>query len=383
MIKRKIESLYIHIPFCDHICIYCDFYKMIAKVDEKERYITYLIKELHLKKDLLKNIKTVYLGGGTPSNLPINLLEKLFIELNKFIDLSLLKEFTIECNPIDINQNLINLIKKYHINRVSLGVQSFNDLKLSYLKRNHTKEIAINAIKNLQENDIYNINCDFIYGLNLKDQFVDNIEIIKNDLDIAISLNIPHISAYTLIIEDKTILNKFIKENKYQEMNGDIEADIYDYINQFLKDNNYQHYEVSNYALEGYQSTHNLTYWNNDYYLGLGANASYYYDNTRFTNINNLKLYYQGIDNLNLVYSFKEKLNKDDIMYEEVMLGLRKNMGVNKNNFFKRFNCDIISVYNNISKLIENKILVDDGENIFVREDKMYILNEILREILE
>lgn len=383
MIKRKIESLYIHIPFCDHICIYCDFYKMIAKVDEKERYITYLIKELHLKKDLLKNIKTVYLGGGTPSNLPINLLEKLFIELNKFIDLSLLKEFTIECNPIDINQNLINLIKKYHINRVSLGVQSFNDLKLSYLKRNHTKEIAINAIKNLQENDIYNINCDFIYGLNLKDQFVDNIEIIKNDLDIAISLNIPHISAYTLIIEDKTILNKFIKENKYQEMNGDIEADIYDYINQYLKDNNYQHYEVSNYALEGYQSTHNLTYWNNDYYLGLGANASYYYDNTRFTNINNLKLYYQGIDNLNLVYSFKEKLSKDDIIYEEVMLGLRKNMGVNKNNFFKRFNCDIISVYNNISKLIENKILVDDGENIFVREDKMYILNEILREILE
>lgn len=383
MINRKIESLYIHIPFCDHICIYCDFYKMIAKEDEKEKYLNYLIKELHIKKDLLKDIKTIYLGGGTPSNLSLTLLEKLFIEINNYIDFSHLEEFTIECNPIDINQNLIDMLKKYHINRVSLGVQSFNDRKLCYLKRNHTKEIAINAIKKLQENKITNINCDFIYGLNLKDQFIDNIEIIKNDLDIAISLDIPHISAYTLIIEDKTILKKFINEKKYQEMDGDLEADIYDFINQYLKDNNYNHYEVSNYALNNYQSIHNLTYWNNDYYLGIGANASYYYDNTRFTNINNLKLYYQGIDNLDLIYSFKEKLNKNDIMYEEVMLGLRKIKGINKNNFFKRFNCDIISIYKNISKLIDDKILIDDGENIFVSEDKIYILNEILREILE
>lgn len=383
MINRKIESLYIHIPFCDHICIYCDFYKMIAKEDEKEKYLNYLIKELHIKKDLLKDIKTIYLGGGTPSNLSLTLLEKLFIEINNYIDVSHLEEFTIECNPIDINQNLIDMLKKYHINRVSLGVQSFNDRKLINLKRNHTKEIAINAIKKLQENKITNINCDFIYGLNLKDQFIDNIEIIKNDLDTAISLDIPHISAYTLIIEDKTILKKFINEKKYQEMDGDLEADIYDFINQYLKDNNYNHYEVSNYALNNYQSIHNLTYWNNDYYLGIGANASYYYDNTRFTNINNLKLYYQGIDNLDLIYSFKEKLNKNDIMYEEVMLGLRKLKGINKNNFFNRFNCDIISVYKNISKLIDDKILIDDGENIFVSEDKIYILNEILREILE
>lgn len=383
MINRKIESLYIHIPFCDHICIYCDFYKMIAKENEKEKYLNYLIKELHIKKDLLKDIKTIYLGGGTPSNLSLTLLEKLFIEINNYIDVSHLEEFTIECNPIDINQNLIDMLKKYHINRVSLGVQSFNDRKLSNLKRNHTKEIAINAIKKLQENKITNINCDFIYGLNLKDQFIDNIEIIKNDLDTAISLDIPHISAYTLIIEDKTILKKFINEKKYQEMDGDLEADIYDFINQYLKDNNYNHYEVSNYALNNYQSVHNLTYWNNDYYLGIGANASYYYDNSRFTNINNLKLYYQGIDNLDLIYSFKEKLNKNDIMYEEVMLGLRKIKGINKNNFFNRFNCDIISVYKNISKLIDDKILIDDGENIFVSEDKIYILNEILREILE
>lgn len=383
MINRKIESLYIHIPFCDHICIYCDFYKMIAKENEKEKYLNYLIKELHIKKDLLKDIKTIYLGGGTPSNLSLTLLEKLFIEINNYIDVSHLEEFTIECNPIDINQNLIDMLKKYHINRVNLGVQSFNDRKLINLKRNHTKEIAINAIKKLQENKITNINCDFIYGLNLKNQFIDNIEIIKNDLDIAISLDIPHISAYTLIIEDKTILKKFINEKKYQEMDGDLEADIYDFINQYLKDNNYNHYEVSNYALNNYQSIHNLTYWNNDYYLGIGANASYYYDNTRFTNINNLKLYYQGIDNLDLIYSFKEKLNKNDIMYEEVMLGLRKLKGINKNNFFNRFNCDIISVYKNISKLIDDKILIDDGENIFVSEDKIYILNEILREILE
>lgn len=380
---RKIESLYIHIPFCDHICVYCDFYKMIAKNDEKEKYIDYLIKELDLKQELLHNIKTIYIGGGTPSNLENQLLIKLFDALNKYIDLKKLQEFTIECNPIDVTKELVLILKKYNVNRVSLGVQSFNNKKLEYLKRNHTSEIAINAINTLQVNGINNINCDFIYGLHIKNQFIDDFNIIKNDLDLAIKLNIPHISCYTLIIEDKTILNKFIKDKKYQIMNDDLEADLFEFINNYLKKYQFDHYEISNYSLPGYQSLHNLTYWNNEYYLGIGANASYYYNNTRYTNINNLKSYYQGIDNGKLNYFEEVKLDISDMMYEEIMLGLRKLKGINKNNFLKKYNCDIISVYNKIPNLLDQGILIDDGENIFVSEDKIYILNDILLQILE
>lgn len=397
MQNRNIKGLYIHIPFCNNICIYCDFYKMISKEESKKEYINYLIKELELKKDLLRdnnnnnsnnsnncnNIETIYIGGGTPSCLSLDDLKKLFSNLAKYLNLNKLSEFTIECNPNDITLPLINLFKEYHVNRISLGVQSFNNQKLKYLNRTHDKNIAINAIKLLKNNGFNNINCDFIYGLEIKDDFCDNIDLIKEDLDIAINLNVPHISFYSLIIENKTILNKFIKENKYQEMDDDKEADIYDFINEYLKKHHYIHYEVSNYALDNYMSKHNLIYWNNDYYLGLGVNASYYYNNTRYTNINNLKKYYQGIDNLEMIYSEKEQLTIDDVIYEEVMLGLRKLSGINKNNFFNRYNCDIIVKYPKIKKLIDNKILIDDGDNIFVSEDKIYILNDILLEILE
>lgn len=382
MNNQKIKSLYIHIPFCDHICVYCDFYKMISKEEEKEKYVNYLLKELEIKKDLLNDIETIYLGGGTPSNLNHNLLDKLLLGLSKYINFNNLKEFTIECNPVDVNQKLIDIIIKYNINRISLGVQSFNDLKLKYLKRNHTQKIILNAINLLHSNNLFNINCDLIYGLEIKNDFIDNLDVIKNDLDFIIKYNIPHISCYTLIVEDKTILNKFIKEMKYKPLDDDLEADLFDFINKYLKEFNYNHYEISNYAKEGFCSIHNLRYWNNEYYLGLGANASYYYDNTRFTNINNLKKYYYGIDNLNLEYLEKIKLDKEDQMYEEVMLGLRKLEGINKNNFLKKYNCDIINVYKGIIPLIKQGILIDDGENIKVKEDKIYILNDILLSIL-
>lgn len=372
------KYLYIHIPFCDHICLYCDFYKMIAKDEIKEKYINYLIKELELKKDLIpKDLKTIYIGGGTPSNLDLNLLDKLFNALSKYIALDKLEEFSIECNPKDINIDLINLLNKYHVNRISLGVQSFNNEKLLFLRRNHTKDIAINAIKLLQENGINNINLDFIFGLS-----TDNIDLIKNDLDIAISLNVKHISFYTLIIEDKTILNKFIKAG-YKPLSDDVEADIYDYINKYLSNFGYKHYEISNYAIPGYESIHNLCYWNNYNYLGLGANASYYIDNIRYTNINNLEKYFKGIDNKNLEYLEEIKLDIDDMMYEEVMLGLRKLDGVNKLNFINKYKCDIIEIYPKILDLIKQGILIDDGEYIKVNEDKIYILNDILLNILD
>ena len=374
---EKIKSLYIHIPFCDHICIYCDFYKMIANINKQNEYLEYLIKELEIRKDDLQNLETIYIGGGTPSTLSINNLNKLLSYLSNNINLDNIKEFSIECNPKDINQDLINLFKLYHVNRISLGIQSFDNDKLKFLNRNHDKDIAFNAIKLLQDNDFNNINVDIIFGLNN-----DNKELVKNDLDTLISLGIPHISVYTLIIEDKTILNRFISFG-YSPLSDDKEAEIYGFVSKYLRDFGYNHYEISNFAKNGYESIHNLCYWDYDNYIGVGANASGKVGNIRYTNINNLNKYYQGIINNNLCYKEYIDLDKKDLMDEYIMMGLRKINGINKNIFKNRFNCDIIDEYNNINLLINQGLLIDKDNYIKIKEDKIYIMNSILLKILE
>ena len=371
------KSIYIHIPFCDHICIYCDFYKMIASCDKQDIYIDYLIKEIDLKKSMIDyHLDTLYIGGGTPSSLSFNNLNKLLTKLNEVIDLKNLKEFTIECNPIDLNNDLIDLFKSFYVNRISLVVQSFNNDKLKFLHRNHSRDIAIKAIRLLKEKGFTNISCDLIYGLNN-----DTIDLIKNDLDIIINENIPHISCYTLIIEDKTILNHFIVLG-YILLEDDKEAEIFAFVNDYLQKFGYNHYEVSNYAINGYESIHNLAYWSLDQYLAFGPSGSSFINHKHITNINNLNKYYEGIDKGVLNYSEDNLLNINEEMDEYVMVGLRKvNTGINKNLFKKRFGYDIIDVYGSIISLVNNGLLIDDGENIKISEDKIYVMNSILLKI--
>ncbi|HHU55821.1 MAG TPA: radical SAM family heme chaperone HemW, partial [Acholeplasmataceae bacterium] len=195
------EALYIHIPFCRKICTYCDFYKMVAKDSVKTKYVEYLLKELRLKKDLLNDLKTVYIGGGTPTALPLNLLDFFLYHLTKEIDLNSVIEFTIEANPSDITKELVNVLTKYNINRVSLGVQSFNDEKLKFLGRDHDEKTIKKAIKTLQRGGLKNINVDLIYGTPN-----DSFRKVKKDLKKIINLGAKHISTYSLILEKKTIL---------------------------------------------------------------------------------------------------------------------------------------------------------------------------------
>ena len=375
----KIEALYIHIPFCDHICIYCDFYKMIAKEEDQNKYIDYLIKELYLRQNYYKDLKTIYIGGGTPSTLSRYNLNRLLSSINEVININNIIEFTIEANPNDVNIEFVETIQKYHVNRISLGVQSLDDDKLRFLKRNHNKEIVLNALNILNELKFDNINCDLIYGVNN-----DSSGLIINDIDYLVKYNVKHISCYSLIIEDKTILNKMIKEQKYNKMSDDLDYSIYSDINKHLKSIGFNQYEISNYAIPGYESKHNLTYWNDNYYIGIGANSSYYYDHTRFTNFNNLNKYYKTIDDYNGNLDTLEinKLNKDDEMYEFVMLGLRKTKGISKKEFINRFAIDIKDKYPNINKLLNDNTLIEDNEFIRISDDKLYIMNLVLDKIL-
>ena len=376
---KELEALYIHIPFCNRICTYCDFYKMVANDETKKQYISYLIKELDLRKPLLANIKTIYIGGGTPTSLDNNLLEELLTAIEERIDLNQVKEYSIEANPLDLNINKCNLLKKHKINRVSVGAQSFNQDKLKVLGRIHTQEDIVLAIKNLKKAKINNINIDLIYGLE-NDSFFK----FKNDLKKVIKLNVTHISTYCLILEEKTILYKLYKEGKFKELSDDKQAKMYYKTIRYLKKYGFKHYEVSNFSKAGFESIHNLTYWNNEKYIGIGASSAYYLDNVRYTNICNLKKYYQGIDNNNLNYNEQIKLSNIDQMKEEFILGLRKVKGVSLVNFNYKFGMTIFDAFGTIiNDLLAKKLLkISDDKYLYIPENKLFVSNAILEKFI-
>lgn len=368
------KALYIHIPFCRKICSYCDFYKMVAKADLKEKYTDYLIKELEFRKEYLSEIETIYIGGGTPSSLSTNALNRLFLALKERINLKGLKEFTIEANPKDITEDFVNLISAYNVNRVSLGIQSLKRKKLKFLGRDHKKGDVKRAIKLLQAGGITNINVDLIFGSEK-----DKVKVVLKDLRKLLKWNVTHISTYSLQLEEKTILYKKFCENKFKPIDQSLDADMYKAVCDELEAKGFVHYEVSNFALSnGYKSAHNLTYWNNDKYLGVGAAASYYIDNYRYTNINNLQKYFDGIDAGKLNYLEENEIVPGEKMFEEVMLGFRKLEGINLNAFKEKFGVCIKEAYPVVNELLEKGDLVIDNEFIKVPSDKIYVLNSIL-----
>ena len=352
--------IYIHIPFCDCICSYCDFCKILYNNKYIDNYLDNLEKETRYR---YKNelIKSIYIGGGTPSSLSYQELERLF-NIIKIFKLDNNYEFTIECNVNNLDINKIKLFKDNGVNRVSLGVQSFNKEILTILNRSHTYKEVYNVINNLKNNNINNINIDLIYGVN------DNIDIVKKDIDYFLSLDIPHISCYSLIIEDNTLL----KINNYQNIDEDIEYEMYKYIENKLTSNGYIHYEISNYAKEGYSSIHNINYWDNGSYYGFGLGSVSYIDNYRISNTKNISKYNKGIYISNREY---EDMNTN--MSNDMILGLRKIKGVSISKFYNKYKKDIIEVFD-IDDLINNKILIIDNDNMYIDSKYIYLSNQVL-----
>lgn len=352
--------IYIHIPFCDCICSYCDFCKILYNNKYINNYLDNLEKEIinRYKNEL---IKSIYIGGGTPSSLSYQELERLF-NIIKIFKLDNNYEFTIECNVNNLDINKIKLFKDNGVNRVSLGVQSFNKEILTILNRSHTYKEVYSVINNLKSNNINNINIDLIYGVN------DNIDIVKKDIDYFLSLDIPHISCYSLIIEDNTLL----KINNYQNIDENIEYEMYKYIENKLTSNGYIHYEISNYAKEGYQSTHNINYWDNGSYYGFGLGSVSYIDNYRISNTKNISKYNKGIYISNREY---EDMNTN--MSNDMILGLRKIKGVSISKFYNKYKKDIREVFD-IDDLINNKILIIDNDNMYIDSKYIYLSNQVL-----
>lgn len=362
------RGLYIHIPFCKQICSYCDFPKMVAKEDKYEIYINALLKELETKKECLSYIDTVYIGGGTPNLLNNQLLEKLFIAIEPYLKTS--KESTIECNPDLITDEQAKLFNKYHINRVSMGVETINPSILKLLGRKHTKDDVLNAINILNMNGIKNINLDFIFGLPY-----EKIEDLEYDLDFYFSLKLPHASFYSLILEEKTILSYKLDRKEITLPDDDLVASMYDLINQRMKENGYSHYEISNYAKKGYESSHNLLYWNQDEYVSLGMGAAGYFNSYRYTNYKTLKNYLDKVEEERIFISFEEKKK------EYCLLGLRKLSGVSLSGYYKLFNSQLLEDFD-LSSHLATGLLKIERDMLFIPEDKIFLSNIVFLEFV-
>ena len=354
-----VKSAYIHIPFCNNICSYCDFCKLLYNKNFVKKYLDALEKEIinNYKNEILD---TIYVGGGTPSYLSVSELNKLF-SIIKIFKLSKDYEFTFEVNIEDITEEKLEILKENKVNRLSIGIESFNDKYLKYLGRNYTSDIIKEKVE-LAKKYFDNINVDLMYAL--KNESLDDLE---KDIDKIFTLDIKHISCYSLIIEKNTKL--YIDNTKY--ISDDLDSDMYDLIDKKLE-NKYHRYEVSNYSITSYESRHNLTYWKNNEYYGFGLGAAGYIDNIRYTNTRNLSKYISGS------YEGQEEvLTKEDKIKYEFILGLRLTSGINKDNFNKKYGININEI-EIIKKLINKGLLIDDKINIYVPKKYFYVLNDIL-----
>lgn len=351
----KNRGLYIHIPFCTHICSYCDFTKMFYSKEMTRKYLDELKLELH-ERDI-KDISSIYIGGGTPTSLSDDELDYLLSLVDEYYFEGI--SYTIEANVENLSSNKIKILKKHGINRVSLGVQTFDDELLEKINRFHSYDDTKRVINELVENDIKNINIDLIYGLPL-----ESMDQLKNDLDIAMTLPITHISTYSLMVNKNTKMYL----DGYREKSEDEIREMYDFIVEYLYKFGFDRYEVSNFAKKGYESKHNLIYWHNEEYYGIGLGASGYLNGVRYTNTKSINKY------LNHIRTYEsETLTKDDISFYDVMLGLRLSEGICESKILNK---------EKMNELIDRKLLVRDGENIKVNDKDLFILDYVLKELL-
>jgi oxygen-independent coproporphyrinogen-3 oxidase len=352
-------SIYIHIPFCDSICSYCDFCKVFYNSKLVDDYLIALSREIDLN---YKNefVDTLYIGGGTPSCLSIEQLTVLFRIIDKF-NFDNGYEFTFECNIESINREKLEFLYNHGVNRLSIGVQTFNDKFLKFLNRNHTNDEVFNKIEMAKKIGFDNINIDLIYAIPC-----ESVDDLNYDIDMFLSLGINHISTYSLILEEHTKLYV----DGVSNIDDDTDRNMYDLICKRLSDNGYVHYEISNFCKEGYESSHNLAYWNNMNYYGFGCGASGYIDNVRYDNTRSLNKYILGNYRLN-----EDVLDKNIIIENEFILGFRKIKGINICDFNKKYGNIFYEV---INRLIGEGKLINDGNNIYINPLYIYISNSIL-----
>jgi oxygen-independent coproporphyrinogen III oxidase len=376
-----IQSAYIHIPFCHHICHYCDFNKVYFKQQPVDEYIEMLIKEMNhaRQKGNGEQLKTIFIGGGTPTALTATQLDRLL----EGITLALLPsneliEFAVEANPGELSLDKLKVLKNAGVNRLSIGVQSFNDELLKKIGRVHRKEDVFRTIEQAEQVGFDNMSIDLMYGL--PGQTIDHF---KDSLATAFALNVMHFSAYSLIVEPKTVFYNLMQKGKLSLPPQELEAQMYEVSMEQMEKHGFKQYEISNYAIPGYESNHNLTYWNNDYYYGFGAGAHGYLNGVRTSNIGPIKKYMEQIEQTGEAYNSKNAVSNEEGMEEEMFLGLRKTAGVNKEMFYKKFQVQMENVFSEqINKLVKQGLIINEEQAIKLTHQGKLLGNEVFQEFI-
>lgn len=359
-----VKSAYIHIPFCKNICTYCDFCKLFYHEKYVDKYLEALEKEIDLRYQG-EVLQTIYIGGGTPSSLSDRELERLLILLQK-LKKEEEYEYTIEANFDSITTTKLDICTKYGVNRISFGLETTNQEILKQMGREVELSYVQEMISYCKKIGLSNINVDLMYAFPK-----ETISDVLMDLDFILALDVPHVSTYSLILEEHTKLYLA----GVQEIAEEVDASMYQMIIQKLTD--YRHYEISNFSKPGYESRHNQCYWNNLEYYGFGLGASGYLDNKRYTNTRSIQKYLLG----NYELSF-ETLDFYDKIYYEVILNLRMQQGISKKVFFQKYSASLLEFYD-YHPLLEDGVLEETEEYLFIPENYWYVSNEILVRLLE
>ena len=353
-------GVYIHIPFCKQKCFYCDFPSFAGRERFIDSYLAAFGRELELaaekygEQGRLKPA-TVYVGGGTPSLLALNQMEGLFAAIDKHINLDFVDEFTIEANPGTLTVDKLRLMKATGVNRLSIGVQSLDDDCLKTIGRIHTAQEVVESVRMAQEKGFDNISIDLMYGLPGQ-----TMETLKASVEKALTLDVQHISIYGLQLEEGTVFSRQQEMGKLQLPDDEQVEIMYDYITEVLPLNDYTRYEISNYALPGFESKHNCLYWQDVSYLGFGAGAHSYWQGSRYENPADIEQYISRISGGEILGYMEEQVGEKEHMEEFCFLGLRMTSGIKKGKFKEVFNKDIHEVFGETIKEMKSKDLLEE-----------------------
>lgn len=373
-------AAYLHIPFCEHICFYCDFNKVFLEGQPVDEYVDALIKEMQLSKQLhpKEEISTFYIGGGTPTTLNEHQLERLLNGIRSTYSMPTGAEFTMEANPESISFEKLKIMRDYGVNRLSMGVQSFNNDILKKIGRIHTAEQVYTSVADARKAGFENMTIDLIFRL--PNQTMADFE---DSLKKALELDLPHYSIYALILENKTVFYNLMRQGKLPLPSEDTEADMYALAIETMSMNGRKQYEISNFALPGYESQHNLTYWKNESYFGFGAGAHGYLDGIRYNNHGPIQQYLAPLRNNSLPIIRQQQLSKNEQMEEEMILGLRTMVGVSQKHFADKFQTPLLDQYAAvISDLVSENLLEIDGDRIRLTQRGVFLGNEVFRSFL-
>ena len=364
--QKKPTSAYVHIPFCTQICYYCDFSKVFIKNQPVDSYLEHLLEEFH-SYDIQK-LRTLYIGGGTPTALSAPQLELLLDGLTKNLDSSVLEELTIEANPGDLDADKIAVLKNSPVNRVSLGVQTFDNKMLKKIGRSHLEKDIYENIDRLKLAGFDNISIDLIYALPGQ-----TMEQVKENVAKAIGLDIPHMSLYSLILENHTVFMNRMRRGKLPLPKEELEAEMFEYIIAELERAGFEHYEISNFSKSGFESRHNLMYWDNAEYYGIGAGASGYVNGVRYKNHGPIRHYLSAVEEGNARIT-EEHLSQKEQMEEEMFLGLRKKSGVSMARFEEKFGRSFDGLYGEIVRdLVQQGLMQIEGDRVRMTKRGLFL----------